>query len=120
LFYLHSLFQKLIYVDDIQKSKLTALDKFYLENHINTGIAKFTEHLQDVCSRLGNLNPPVKLNVNVFVIQDLKQNQIESKESKEDLLESMQKILIWVCCFLCLRFLVELLLNSRSLFRWAT
>ena len=83
-----------------------------MENHINTGITKFTEHLQDVCSRLENLDPPVK-NVNVFVIQDFKQSQTGSKESKEDLLESVQKILIWVCSFyssLWLLFLLTFLL----------
>ena len=42
----------------------------------------------------------MKLCVNVFLIQDFKQNQTESKESKEDLLESVQKILIWVCYFI--------------------
>ena len=60
------------------------------------GIAKFTEHLQDVCARLEKLEPPTKLVLNIFPVQTSLVSQIETNEPREDLLESVQRILIWL------------------------
>ena len=87
-------------VSSKQKVPLTSTDRFYLGSHIDTGIAKFTEHLRDVCARLEKIEPCSQSNLvlNIFPILSLTMVPCpaETKESREDLLESAQRILIWM------------------------
>lgn len=72
------------------------MEKLFIGNHIESGIVKFTELMQDVCLRLEHVDPLFKLEPNVLPLLDIKSRNYEiSKETKEELMESAQKILVW-------------------------
>lgn len=53
--------------------------------------------MQDACLRLKMMDPPIKLQLNVLpVLGGKSQNNELPKESKEELMESVQKILVWL------------------------
>lgn len=72
------------------------MEKLFIGNHIEAGIVKFTELMQDVWRRLEDMDPSLKLQLNVLPLLEVKyQNYELSKETREDLMESAQKILVW-------------------------
>lgn len=80
-----------------KKSPLSSMEKLFIGNHIEAGIVKFTELMQDVWRRLEDMDPSLKLQLNVLPLLEVKyQNYELSKETREDLMESAQKILVWL------------------------
>lgn len=75
---------------------MSPLEKSFLEVHIDSGTAKFTEHLLEVTCRLQKLEPPVILHLNVLPVQAFTSNSSGKQETKEDLLESLQRALVWL------------------------
>ncbi|KAI9564133.1 hypothetical protein GHT06_007871 [Daphnia sinensis] len=80
-----------------KKCHLSSMEKLFIGNHIEAGIVKFTELMQDVWRRLEDMDPSLKLQLNVLPLLEVKyQNYELSKETREDLMESAQKILVWL------------------------
>ncbi len=72
------------------------MEKLFIGYHIESGIVKFTELMQDVCQKLKNVDPATKLTLHVLPLLEVKILDCETpKESKEELMESVQKILVW-------------------------
>lgn len=72
------------------------MEKLFIGYHIESGIIKFTELMQDVCQKLKNVDTTTKLTLNVLPLLEVKTLNCETpKESKEELMESVQKILVW-------------------------
>jgi hypothetical protein len=72
------------------------MEKLFIGYHIESGIVKLTELMQDVCQKLKNVDPATKLTLHVLPLLEVKILDCETqKESKEELMESVQKILVW-------------------------
>jgi Fe-S-cluster formation regulator IscX/YfhJ len=82
------------------------MEKLFIGYHIESGIVKFTELMQDVCQKLKNVDPATKLSLHVLPLLEIKEDKTLNcdtpKESKEELLESIQKILVWYVKQICL------------------
>jgi hypothetical protein len=52
--------------------------------------------MQDICQKLKNVDPATKLTLHVLPLLEVQTINYETpKESKEELMESVQKILVW-------------------------
>ena len=72
------------------------MEKVFIGCHIESGIVKFTELMQDICQKLKNVDPATKLTLHVLPLLEVQTINYETpKESKEELMESVQKILVW-------------------------
>ena len=80
----------------VQKRTLTPAEVFYLEGHIDTGVARFSEQLLDITRRLeSSSSAPSKPAVFCPLI-NCTIARPDSRETEETLLDSAQRILVWL------------------------
>ena len=72
------------------------VETFYVESHIDCGIARFSEHLHNTWSKLYQVESISIPFDHISPLEDINHEQVKSCEAKEDLLESVQRILVWL------------------------
>jgi len=79
-----------------KKSPLSIVESFYIESHIDCGIARFSEHLHNTWSKLRQIEGILIPFDHILPLENISKEHLKSCEAKEDLLESVQRILVWL------------------------